>query len=641
MKKLIVIFGVICISAASTYAQMSQIYSSKSRKAIANYEEGLYNYKLFAYDKALQNLNDAIKIDPTFTEAYYLLAGVYSHKKDDDKMIETLQLAVQNCGSGDPMPYYKLAVELLSMGRYAEALQNFKKIQPKDKALFSPREQEQIAYGTRQSADAIRIMKQPIPFSPTNMGTNINTQFDDYHPAITVDDNLFIFTSNIPINARMTQEDIFYSTKKDNEWQVRHRFPAPITTQNNEGAASISADGRTMVYTMCNAPSGYGSCDIYITYYALGQWTMPKNIGAPINTKAWESQPSLSADGKTLYFVSNRDGGKGKKDIWVSRNVSEGKWSEPENLGATINTIYDEEAPFIHADGKTLFFSSNGHLGLGKKDIMITQLNADGTWKTPVNAGYPLNSKDDEGLVIINAQGSKGYFASNREGGLGGLDVYEFSINADMFAIMPYPVTYVQGVVFNAKDKQKRIAAQLDLRDVETNELLFTSNADYNGNFTVPFMENKNYALSVSSPGYLFYSAQVNLESNRTLIEVPLQPIEIGSSVVLNNVFFDTDSYELKPESQAELLTIVDYMNLNPTLSFEIGGHTDNTGIKQNNVTLSNNRAQAVYTFLTEHGIAATRLTFKGYADTKALVPNDSEENKAKNRRTELKITKK
>ncbi|MCL2327338.1 MAG: OmpA family protein [Bacteroidetes bacterium] len=640
MKKLIIICSIICFAFANSFAQTG-IYSSQNRKAIANYEEGLRNYQYSYYDKALQNLSDAIKIDPSFAEAYYLLAGVYAKKKDDDKMIESLQLAVQNCSANNPMPYYKLAVELLNIGRYSEALQNFKKIQSKDRPFFSPKEQEHIALSIRQATDAIQIMKSPIPFSPVNMGKNINTQFDDYHPAITVDDNLFIFTSNIPINARMTQEDIFYSTRQNGEWQPRRVFPAPITTPNNEGAASISADGRTMVYTMCNAPGGYGSCDIYITYYALGQWTMPKNIGAPINTKHWESQPSLSADGKTLYFVSNRPGGKGKKDIWVSRNISENQWSEPENLGEPINTANDEESPFIHADGKTLFFSSDGHLGLGKKDIFITQRYADGTWKTPVNAGYPLNSKDDEGLVIVNAQGTKGYFASNREGGFGGLDLYEFSISPNMFAIMPFPVTYVKGLVFNAKEPVKRIAAQLDLRDVETNELLFASNADYNGNFTVPFMEGRNYALSVSFPGYLFYSAQVNLETNRTMIEVPLQPIEVGSSVVLNNVFFDTDSYELKPESQAELLTIVDFMKVNLTLSFEIGGHTDNTGTKQNNITLSNNRAQAVYSFLVEHGIDSKRLTYKGYADTKPLAPNDSEANKAKNRRTELKITKK
>ncbi len=635
MKKLLILC--FCtIFTANCFAQINHIYYSQNRKAIANYEDGLHNYNLRYYDKALQNLNDALKIDPTFTEAYYLLAGVYAQKKDTDKVIEILQLAVQNCANGDPMPYYKLANELMEAGRYSEALQNFKKITPKDKPLFSPQEQERIAYGTRQAADAIQIMKSPIAFAPVNLGQAVNTQFDDYHPAITVDDNLLIFTSNIPINTRMTQEDIFYSSKQNGEWLPRRVFPAPITTGNNEGAASISADGRTMVYTMCIGRD----CDIFISYYALGQWTMPKNIGAPINTKYWESQPSLSADGKTLYFASNRLE-KNKKDIWVSHKISEDKWSEPENLGEIINTKYNEEAPFIHADGKTLFFLSDGHLGLGKMDIMITQRNADGTWKTPVNAGYPLNSTNDERLTIVNAQATKGYFASNREGGLGGFDLYEFSITNEMFAIMPFPVTYVNGLVFNAKDKSKRLAAQLDLRDLETNELLFASNADHNGNFIVPFEESRNYALSVSFPGFLFYSAQVNLETNKTMIEVPLQPIEIGCSVVLNNVFFDTDSYELKPESQTELLTIVDYMKVNPTLAFEVGGHTDNTGIKQNNVTLSNNRAQAVVAFLVEHGIDSKRLSHKGYADNKPLVPNDNEENKAKNRRTELVITRK
>lgn len=641
MKKLFILCFIIGISTANIFAQLGQIYSSQNRKAIANYEEGKSNFQLHNYAKAQQNLSDAIKIDPSFAEAYQLLAGVYSQQRNNDKMIEALQLAVENCAAKNPKPYYNLAVELLYLGRYSEALQNFKKIQAKDKALFSPREQKILAYGIKQAADAISIMKAPIAFAPNNMGSAINTTNDDYHPAITVDDNLFIFTSNIHINSRMTQEDIFYSQRKNNAWTPRRVFPKPITTPNNEGASSISADGRTMVFTRCNAAGGLGSCDIYITYYALGQWTVPQNIGAPVNSRAWESQPSLSADGKTLYFVSNRNGGKGKKDIWVSHNISEGKWSEPENLGDIINTEYDEEAPYIHADGKTLFFSSDGHLGLGKKDIMISQRNENGMWQKPVNAGYPLNSKDDEGLVIVNAQGTKGYLASNREGGFGGLDLYEFTINNNMFSIMPSPVTYVKGVVFDAKEPEKRIAAQLDLLNIEKDELFFASNADYNGNFIVPFEEGKNYALSVRQPGYLFYSAQVNLETNKTLIKVPLQPIEIGSSVVLNNVFFDTDSYELKPESQAELQSIVEYMQVNPTLGFEIGGHTDNTGIKQNNVTLSNNRAQAVYTFLTERGIAANRLTFKGYADSKPLVANDSEENKAKNRRTELKITKK
>ncbi|HRS19465.1 MAG TPA: OmpA family protein, partial [Bacteroidales bacterium] len=364
------------------------------------------------------------------------------------------------------------------------------------------------------------------------------------------------------------------------------------------------------------------------------------NIGSPVNTRNWESQPSLSADGRTLYFVSNRPGGYGKKDIWVSTLTDTNTWTPPVNLGPTINTKEEEESPYIHADGKTLFFSSDGHFGMGKKDMFVTQKLANGSWRQPINMGYPLNTHNKESHVVVNAAGTKGYFASNQFGTLGGVDIFEFDID-ETFPIKPSPVTYIKGVVYDAKNIDKKVPALIQLSDIETGEVFYEHVADfYTGSFIVPFYQDKSYALTVTHHGYLLYSEQVNLKTIGKSISIPMQPIAIGNTVVLNNVFFDTDSYSLKPESKVELLAIVDFMNQNPLICFEIGGHTDNVGNKQYNTTLSNNRAKAVYDFIVEAGISSSRLSYKGYADNKPVVDNTTPENRAKNRRTELVITK-
>ncbi|MBP5722599.1 MAG: OmpA family protein, partial [Bacteroidales bacterium] len=487
----------------------------------------------------------------------------------------------------------------------------------------------------------LELQSKPINFTPINLWANINSPYDDYHPSITVDDNTLIFTTNLPTqNPRVKQEDLFSAQKIDNKWQKSVPLSS-INTRTNEGAQSITTDGKTMFFTVCGAPNGHGSCDIYMTKKVGDKWIQPQNLGEPINSKYWESQPSCSADGRTLYFASTRPDGFGKKDIYVSYLQANGQWSKPANLGSEINTKYDDESPYIHADGITLYYASDGRPGMGKKDIFGTKKLDKTAWATPENLGYPINTNEDESHLIINAEGTKGYFASNRFGGVGGFDMYEFTID-ETFKIKPNPVTYVQCIVFDNKTKAK-LAAKVILSDVTTNEKVFINISDpVSGECIVPFIEGHEYALSVERSGYLFYSENVSLAifKGQEKVDIPLQQIIVGNYVVLKNIFFDTDQVSYKKESEPELEAIGRFMKQNPTVHIEIGGHTDNVGNAAYNQKLSENRATYIASELIKvYGVEKERLTWKGYGSSKPCAPNDTPANRAKNRRTEMIIT--
>jgi len=641
MRKLIIFIAILFVAVLG----FSQEYSSKNKKAIAAYELGLQNFQLLYYDKAEVNLQTALKQDEYFAEAYYLLAGVYEQRKDTANMLSTLQLCVDKCGGTQLWSRYKLAYEQYNLGMYKDALYNLQQFQRAkemhNSANLSKVDELKFNDLYAKTTAAIEIQSNPVNFTPKNLGTNINTPYDDYHPSITVDDNTIIYTTNLPTsNPRVKQEDLFSSTKNGENWNKSVPLSS-INTSTNEGAQSITADGKTMFFTICGAPGGLGSCDIYMSKKIGGQWIKPINLGEPINSKYWESQPSCSADGRTLYFASNRPGGNGKKDIYVS-HLQNGQWTKPVNLGPEINTKNDDESPYIHADGTTLYYATDGLAGMGKKDIFGTKL-IQKEWTKPENLGYPINTYEDESHLIINAEGTKGYFASNRFGGVGGFDIYEFTID-ETFKVKPNPVTYINCIVFDAETKVK-LAANIILSDIATNEKVFISNSDQlTGECIVPFIEGHEYALSVEKSGYLFYSENVSLETfqGSAKVEIPLQKIIAGNYVVLKNIFFDTDKTNYKRESEPEVEAIGRFMKQNPTVHVEIEGHTDNVGNATYNQTLSEKRAKFIALELIKiYGIQIERLSWKGYGSTKPCAPNDTPENRAKNRRTQLVITKK
>ncbi|PJJ79524.1 OmpA family protein [Mucilaginibacter auburnensis] len=630
MKKAASIFLLLFVAYFS-YAQ--QNYSTRNRTAIKYFVEGNHNLDNLAYDEAIANLRKAIEADAQFAEAHALLADIMRQRRFDPlSVIDEYKKVLAINPDFNRAIYINLAELEVGQAKYQEALQYLEKyltypgIQPKDKLRA-----EKLIKDCRFSINAL---SRPVAFNPINVGKAINTPADEYSPVITADEKTIIFTRQINAN-----EDFYQSNKIDTNWQKASYLSERINTPNfNEGSESISPDGKYLFFTGCNRPDGMGRCDIYVVLKKGNDWDKPFNLGAPINTSGWESQPSISSDGRTLYFVSNRAGGYGGYDIWKSTLTNKG-WGTPENLGPTVNTPYNEQSPFIHPDDSTLYFCSDGWPGMGGQDLFVSRLDNNGKWQEPENLGYPINSNGNETGLSLTARGDFAFFSSNKLNGAGGFDIYSFKMPPNF---KPKPVTYVKGIVFDAKNK-KPLESQVEiiaLRDSKPVYQNYSSETD--GDFLATLTSDKNYGLNISRKGYLFYSENFSLvgyKSDKPFnIQVPLQPIEIGSKVILKNIFFDTNKYDLKPESRGELQEMVNFLAYNPTVKVEISGHTDNVGNDALNQTLSENRAKSVYQFLISSKVDASRLEYKGYGKTQPVATNESEEGRSQNRRTEFKI---
>lgn len=624
-------------------------YTSTNKKAIAAFESALKYYNARQDDKAVDELNKAIEKDPNFIEPHFLLAQIYTEGNKKQEAIDEYVKALQINPKFDKKTFYNLANLEISIGKYTDAKKDYEAYLKYP--TLNPDAKELAERNLQNCNFAIEAMKNPVLFEPKNMGDAINSEFDEYFPAVTADEQTFLYTRNNRNEKTALQEDFLISKKKEGVWQKSTLIGNGINTEGNEGAPSLSADGQILFFVACqeNAAGqyaggrkGYGSCDIFYSEKVGENWSKPYNAGGIINTNQYETQPSFSADGRSLYFISGRPGGYGETDIYVSTLRADGSWGPPKNLGPKINTPGKEETVFIHPDGKTLYFGSNGHIGMGELDLYVSRMNEKGEWGEPVNLGYPINSYGDENSIIVGASGEVAYLASNRAGGKGGLDLYQFDLYE---GARPGKVTYAKGKVYDVRTKAP-LGAHFELIDLETGKPVVESDANSgNGEFLVSLPVDKNYALNVSQPGYLFYSENFSLKeltdkSKPFIMDVPMEPIDTGSVIVLNNVFFETGKFDLKPESKAELDKLAAFLTLNKTMRGELSGHTDNVGDKKMNMTLSQNRAKAVYDYLTLQGkIDPKRLTYKGYGDTKPKVKNDSDANRALNRRTEFKVT--
>ncbi|MCB9187320.1 MAG: PD40 domain-containing protein [Flavobacteriales bacterium] len=626
------------VVSTSSFAQRD--YSTNSKKAISNFEEALKYYSSKRNAEALEYLQKAIKADERFVEAYSVSGDCYADLGDFDKAIANYKKVVELNPDFMATSYKQLADVQFMTGDYESSAENYKIFLTKKRV--NPKIMEQAERSLKNAEFGAEAKKKPVPFEPKNLGSNVNTEDFEYFPVLTADEQTLVFTRNKRRNGGLDyQEDFYVSFAGDDGWTTSRNLGSPINTDDNEGAQTITADGKQLFFIGCNRKqTGLGSCDIYRSMRNGDKWGIPENLGAPVNSSKWESQPSISADGKTLYFVSNRSGGLGGMDIWVTRLAPNGEWSVPRNLGDIINTPFSEETPFIHPDGKTLYFTSNGHVGMGGKDIFVTRMDSVGNWSTPVNLGYPINTwKDEQGLFVV-ASGKTAYFSSDRDGGAGKLDLYSFELYPDA---RPTQVTYVKGKVTD-KLTGDPLAARFELIDVETSEVVVESTSDaVNGSFLVTLPVNHDYALNISKDKYLFYSEHFSLPAQHDMskpyrMDVKLQPIKFGEKVVLKNIFFETASYELLPESRVELDKLVAFMNNNPTIRIEIGGHTDNVGKPEDNQLLSENRSRSVRAYLIDHGIVADRIQYKGYGEEQPIDTNETPEGRANNRRTEFKV---
>ncbi|RYY36764.1 MAG: hypothetical protein EOP46_05190 [Sphingobacteriaceae bacterium] len=622
------LLALICVSA---FGQNGP-YSTKDKQAIKHYTAAGRSMDSRQYDLAIAELLKAVQEDPKFIEAYIQLGDLYRIKRDYKPSVENYRKAIAINPEFNRGIYLKLGEVEINAAQYTEAKKHL------DKYLtYANLNAQSHAYAQKLVDDcvfSIEALKHPVAFKPQNMGPEINSADDEYMPVATADESMLIFTRQISNN-----EDFYKSAKQDGKWQKATYLSARINTPNyNEGAQSISQDGKYLFFTGCNRPDGRGKCDIYIAQKRGDGWGKPVGINPPVNTAAWESQPSISADGHTLYFVSNKPGGFGGYDIWKTVLTDNG-WTEPQNMGPTINTPYDEQSPFIHPDDNTLYFCSNGWPGMGNKDLFISRLDQKGEWQKPENLGYPINSSGDENGLTLTANGHYAFFSSNNLQGLGGFDIYTFELPQK---VRPLPVTYVKGRVIDAKSNTP-LEASVEIIDLDKNRMVYQDySSEDGGEFLATLTSGKNYGVNISKSGYMFYSENFSLKGHETKspfnIQVSLSPIDIGKKVVLKNIFFDTNKFDLKPESKAELQKLMQFLTDNPNVKIEISGHTDNVGNDQLNQTLSENRAKAVYNYLLNGGANAARLLFKGYGKTQPIAGNSTEEGRRQNRRTEFKI---
>jgi outer membrane protein OmpA-like peptidoglycan-associated protein/tetratricopeptide (TPR) repeat protein len=652
VSALIVLFMISVFTGSSQDALLPGQYTTSNRKAIKYFQEGKRYYDNRQDKRAEELFLKAVKEDEKFMEPYMILAMLCQEQRRYKESVDYYKKAIEAAPKYTVEKYYRLAELEFGLGEYNDAKKHFNEYLSFQR--INPEFKEESQFKLKCVDFAANARKNPKNVQFVNAGPAINSAESEYFPSITADENYFLYTRRLPEGGpEQYQEDLFLArADKDGSWSAS-RPVTELSSHGNEGAPSISADGNYMFITisqemdsryMGGLAQGYGSCDIFFTQKVNGKWMKPVNLGPAINSSMWESQPSFSSDGKTLYFVRGirqRTGQITGIDIYYSVIGADGKFTQASKLPGNINTPKDEESVFIHPDNQTLYFSSQGHVGMGGADIFMSKKNPDGTWGDPVNLGYPINSSKDENSLLVAPSGRLAYFASDREGGFGGLDLYQFEVPEDM---RPEKITYVKGKVYNAKTNEP-LEANFDLFDLDTQKEVTRSYSQKNGEFLATLNASKNYLVNVNKEGYLFYSDNFSLKGTEAdfnkpfQLDIPLEPIDVGSVVELKNVFFDVNKWDLKPESKTELDKLTAFLVKNPGLKVELGGHTDNTGDKKLNVTLSSNRAKAVYDYLITNGkIPAARLAYKGYGDTVPKAPNDTPENKAKNRRTEFKV---
>lgn len=587
----------------------------------------------------------AVEAEPQFITAFIYGGDAYQQAEQHQNAKQFYEQAIELQADYDVGVYLKIAKSEQMLMQYSEALDHLQIFLSNPDIVGETRRKANVLLASLEFA--IDAVQHPVEFNPINLGPNVNSEHSEYFPSISADNTFMVFTRNVLEEAEQPNgekvmklnEDFFITQFIDNNWTPAVNMGKPVNTKLNEGAQNISADGKWLFYTLCNSPDGFGSCDIYYSIKIGDEWTYPENAGRNINSGSWDSQPSVSADGKYLFFASNRPGGLGGADIYVSTMGEDGYWQKPENAGTKINTPEDDKSPFIHPDGRTLYFSSSGLPGMGGSDLYLIRKNPDGEWDTPMNLGYPINTAGDETTLSLSADGNTAYYASNREDALGILDLYSFAVPE---VIKPEPVTYVKAIVKDART-QKPLKAEVQLVSLQTNTEILTSFSDEKtGEFLVCLPIGADYGLYTQKKGYLYHSENFSLENVKPNepfnLEIFLLPVSAGEIITLKNIFFETGSAEILPESESELAKTIDLLRTNTSITIRINGHTDNVGTEQANLELSIARALAVKNYLSNAGIPENRLSYAGFGESKPVDTNDTDAGRANNRRTELEI---
>lgn len=639
MRSLTLILALLFCFVELALCQQYTTTKTTTPKALSAYKAGLDEAARGKPAIAQGYFEQALKTDPKFIDAKLSLADNYAEMRDFFKAEKHFEEAIALDSNYAPIAFLLLAKTQWELDKYDDCAANSAQY-----LRSNPKSERSRRIAERLNASAVFVanaVKNPVAFDPKPVSDSINTRWNEYFPSLTADGETLIFTRR----DREQDENFYRSERKDGVWQK----PVPIediNTNDNEGAQAISPDGTWLVFTGCNrqGDGSQGACDLYWSQLKSTGWTKPVPFSATVNSPHWDAQPTIGADNRTIIFTSSRPGTFGGMDLWQTTRQPDGKWSKPENLGPNINTPGKDHTPFLHPDGQTLYFASDSLPGMGGSDLFFARREADGTWGKPQNLGYPINTKGEEGMLVVSLDGRTAYFASDRPGGKGGLDIYTFELPE--FA-RPKPVTYAKAKVTNAATGNP-VTAKVEFTDLTTGKVHVSASTKSDGTFLVCLPAGRDYALNVSKDKFLFFSEHFNLVESATadkpfLMNIALQPIEpptdkatVGKPIVLRNVFFETGSASLRAESITELDRLEKLLSSSPKLNIQINGHTDNVGSDATNQSLSEARAKAVQDYLLEKGIAPERLRFKGFGKTQPLESNDTPEGRARNRRTEF-----
>ncbi len=637
--KLVLFFLMNFLLSLSLFAQLS----TESKRAAKYYNEAHEAMKNRDFDKGLILLEKALKEDEKFFEAAMSLAANHSllRNQSEAEKYYRIAAAIRPNSATAQEAYYMVAEYDYAAGKYAEAKDGYTKY-----LTFPSKNTRAMANAKRKidnAAFAAEKMNNPVDFSPKPLNNKVNAEKLQYFPIITADEEMMIFVRRKSYENK-DDENLFVSYKKDGDWDT----PVPIAdinTPRNEGTCTMSADGKFLIFSSCEGNPErrvLGRCDLFISFRTGDKWSTPENMGPIINSAAWESQPSLSADGRELYFISDRHGGSGGNDIWVSRKDENNQWGKPVPLPSPINTPLDELAPFIHANGKTLYFASDFHKGLGGFDLFKAEKQNDKTWGKPQNLGYPINTHLNQVGLFVTADGKKGYYSVEENKGhiISQSIIHEFEMPKE--SKNEVLTSYVKGVIYDANTKEK-LNAKIELKDiVSKNTDAIVESDPVSGQYLFVINHGSEYALNVSKKDYLFQSVAFDFKQQSgnepVILDIFLEKIQKGTAVTLNNIFFESAKWEILEKSTAELDNVYLFLQKNPTLKIEISGHTDDVGSESDNLKLSENRAKSVTEYLVKKGISQDRISTQGYGEKKPKFPNDSDKNRSGNRRIEFKI---
>lgn len=673
-KKLYILLLLFISLSGFCFGQFSNEFCNEidDKKLIKKYDKAVDLLITGKLEEAELEFAKILDQEPEFTEAWVAIAEInYSRyqiaqdRKSQDlyfgKYIKSLERVAASC------PSFQNYETNFKLGKIFFNEDDFENSRKYLKTFIKNSDRSSKFYADAENTlnyidQFLKLTHNPVPFDPVIV-EGISTNNDEYLPIISPDGTMAFFTH------RYMKDDVtsIYGPKYTEEYTMAtavdksgtkfkeiEALPYPFNAGLNQGASSITIDNNTMFVTICKPISAdYDNCDIfYTTRSNTGSWNELRSIGANINgLKTWESQPSISSDGKTLYFASIRESNIGfdprnpTSDIYFTKKTEDGSWGDPVNLGTVINTPGNEKSPFIHSDSQTLYFSSDGHLGIGGLDILFSKYR-ENEWSKPVNIGYPINTKRNDLGFIVNTQGTKAYFASNDLKGEGGWDIYSFELYPEA---RPEKVFLVKGQLIDDQG-EALTEAKMEVRNIRTQEVSEGMVDSETGSYAVAVTveedkKDDDYLMVVKKEDYSFTSALI--EPDEEIFEQPVEinfevkPIEVGKSVELKDIYYATASYTIDSKSLAVLDGFIEFLNDNPKVKIEIRGHTDNTGSYQTNINLSNKRAQSVYDYLISHGIESSRLKYRGYGPDIPIASNETEYGRSKNRRTEFFISEK